>query len=320
MPGAIMLPKEENMSKAVIQTQNLTRCFQNTVAVDKLDLEVFAGEVFGFLGHNGAGKTTTIRLLNGELNPTSGDIRVLGLSPDRDGPALRARTGVLTETPSLDERLTARENLEVYADLYDVPQDEVRKRVEEILTLFELIDRADEKAGGYSKGMKQRLAIARALVHRPELIFLDEPTSGLDPVLARDVHTLIKQLSQEEGRTIFLCTHNLDEAQHLCNRVGVMEHGKLVALGTPADLAAKLGDSQRVEVVVAEESLQAALEILKGAQVQNGRSGECLLLVQGLPYGQIPELVLRLAVARVKVYRVAPQEATLEDFYFTLHQ
>lgn len=307
------------MTHAIIQTQDLTRCFKEKVAVDHLNLEVFPGEVFGFLGHNGAGKTTTVRLLNGVLNPTSGDLRVLGLHPGPDGPALRRRTGVLTETPSLDERLTARENLEIYADLYEVPKKAVRERVEEVLALFELNDRADEKAGGYSKGMKQRLAIARALVHRPELIFLDEPTSGLDPVSTRGVHELIEHLSQEEGRTIFLCTHNLEEAQRLCHRVGVMEHGKLVALGTPADLAAQLGDSQRVEVVVADESLPAALEILPGAQVHNGRAGEHTLLVQGLPYQRVPETVARLAAAQVKVYRVAPQEATLEDVYFTLH-
>jgi ABC-2 type transport system ATP-binding protein len=306
------------MQKTVIQTENLTRCFQDKVAVEKLTLEVNSGEIFGFLGHNGAGKTTTVRLLNGVLNPTGGQIRVLGLSPDRDGPALRRRTGVLTETPSLDERLTARENLEIYAELYDVPAREVRGRVEEVLTLFELADRADEKAGGYSKGMKQRLAIARALVHRPELIFLDEPTSGLDPVSTRGVHDLIEHLSQEEGRTIFLCTHNLDEAQHLCHRVGVMEHGKLVVQGTPADLAAQMGDSQRVEVVVADESLPAAMEILSGAQVHNGRAGEHTLLVQGLPYKRVPEMVARLTAAQVKVYRIAPQEATLEDVYFAL--
>jgi ABC-2 type transport system ATP-binding protein len=191
--------------------------------------------------------------------------------------------------------------------------------VEEGLAMFELAERGDEKVGAYSKGMKQRLALARALLHRPELLFLDEPTSGLDPLAARAVHTLIARMSRQEGRTVFLCTHNLAEAQHLCDRVGLMEHGRLVALGTPADLAAQLGDTQRVEVVVAEESLPAALGILPGAQVQGGRAGERTLLVQGLPYAQVPETVMRLAAAQVKVFRVAPQEATLEDVYFALH-
>jgi ABC-2 type transport system ATP-binding protein len=308
------------MTTPVISALGLTRCFGEKAAVDRLDLEVNQGEVFGFLGHNGAGKTTTVRLLNGILNPTAGEVRVLGLSPMQDGPALRMRTGVLTETPSLDERLTARDNLSIYADLYQVPESQVERLVADALAMFELSERGDEKVGAYSKGMKQRLALARALLHQPELIFLDEPTSGLDPVSARGVNELIRRLSQQEGRTVFLCTHNLSEAQQLCDRVGLMEHGKLVALGTPGDLAAQLGDSQRVEIVVAEECLPAALKIVPGAQVQNGRAGERSLLVQGLPYADVPQIVLRLAEARVLVYRVEPQEATLEDVYFALNR
>jgi ABC-2 type transport system ATP-binding protein len=311
--------KERDMTAAVIQTNNLSRTFGEKTAVDQLNLEVYPGEVFGFLGHNGAGKTTTVRLLNGVLNPTGGEVRVLGLSPQADGPALRARTGVLTETPSLDERLTARENLSIYADLYDVPEAKVDDRVAEALALFDLSDRADEKAGGYSRGMKQRLALARALLHRPELIFLDEPTSGLDPVSSRAVNTLIHRLSREEGRTVFLCTHNLAEAQQVCDRVGVMEQGRLVALGTPSELTAQLGDSQRVELTVAEENLDAALAMLPDAQLKNGRPGERTLLVSGLAYACVPETVAKLAAAQVKMFRVAPVEATLEDVYFSIH-
>ncbi len=169
------------MNTSVISINQLTRRFKETVAVDSLSLEVHAGEIFGFLGHNGAGKTTTVRLLNGVIEPTSGSMRVLGLDPQVNGPALRARTGVLTETPSLDERLTAWDNLGIYADLYSVPKAAVKGRVHELLAEFELADRAQEKVSGYSKGMKQRLALARALLHKPELIFLDEATSGLDP-------------------------------------------------------------------------------------------------------------------------------------------
>jgi ABC-2 type transport system ATP-binding protein len=311
---------EDDMAAPVIQTRNLTRVFGENTAVDQLTLEVYPGEVFGFLGHNGAGKTTTVRLLNGVLNPSGGDVRVLGLSPQTDGPALRARTGVLTETPSLDERLTARDNLEIYADLYNVPEKEVARRVEEVLVLFDLEGRGDEKVGGYSRGMKQRLALARSLLHNPEMLFFDEPTSGLDPVSSRTVNQLILRLSREEGRTLFLCTHNLAEAQQVCDRVGVMEHGKLVALGTPGELVAQLGDSQRVEIVVAEQCLTAALEILAGAEVHHGRPGERNLLVSGLPYAQVPAMVARLSAAQVQIYRVAPQDATLEDVYFSLHQ
>ncbi len=162
------------MNKSVITINQLTRVFKQTVAVDKLSLEVHAGEIFGFLGHNGAGKTTTVRLLNGVIEPTSGSIRVLDLDPQVDGPALRARTGVLTETPSMDERLTAWDNLSIYAELYGVPRTDVSTRIKDLLTEFDLADRAQEKVRGYSKGMKQRLALARALLHKPELLFLDE--------------------------------------------------------------------------------------------------------------------------------------------------
>src|SRR5687768_1306323 len=224
------------MSTPVIQISSLTRRFGETNAVDHLTLEVHAGEIFGFLGHNGAGKTTTVRLLNGVLEPTSGQAKVLGLDAQAKGPAVRARTGVLTETPSLDERLTARDNLSFYADLYNLPGAEVPERVDSLLTEFELAQRADEKVGGYSKGMKQRLALARALLHKPEVLFLDEPTAALDPVAARHVNTLVETLARREGCTVFLCTHNLVEAQRLCDRVAVMQHGNLVALGTPSEL------------------------------------------------------------------------------------
>jgi len=307
------------MPDPIIVTHGLTRRFGDTVAVNDLTLEVYPGEVFGFLGHNGAGKTTTVRLLNGILTPSAGQARLMGLDPMADGPALRRQTGVLTETPSLDERLTARVNLSIYADLYGVSKNEVKRRVDQLLAAFDLTERADDRVGEYSKGMKQRLALARTVIHEPTLLFLDEPTAALDPVAARQVHEMILRTARA-GRTVFINTHNLVEAQRLCDRVGVMEHGRLVALGTPADLAAQLGDSQRVEVIVAEESLPAAQRVLTGAEVLKGRAGECVLVVQGLPYPRIPDMVTRLAAEQVKVFRVAPQEATLEDVYFSLQK
>jgi ABC-2 type transport system ATP-binding protein len=303
----------------VIVTDGLVRRFGEVVAVAGLSLEIQAGEIFGFLGHNGAGKTTTVRLLNGVLPPDSGSARVLGLDPVVDGPSLRRRTGVLTETPSLDERLTGRDNLAIYAELYGVPQAEVASRVEYLLETFELADRADEKASGYSKGMKQRLALARALLHRPEILFLDEPTAGLDPVAARRVHELITHLSREERHTVLLCTHNLVEAQHLCDRVAVLEHGKLVALGTPHELARQLGRSQRLEIEVAADQLPAAQETLGRVAGLAGTAEGSTLSLTGVEREAIPGLVAALAADGVRIYRVAPQEATLEDVYFALH-
>src|SRR5512138_1743622 len=251
------------MTSPVIESTGLSRRFGEIQAVDQLSLEVQAGEIFGFLGHNGAGKTTTVRLLNGVLEPTSGQARVLGLDPQTEGPAVRAQTGVLTETPSLDERLTARDNLSIYADLYNVPRPEVSGRVNSLLSEFELADRADEKVGGYSKGMKQRLALARALIHRPNVLFLDEPTTALDPVAARHVHTLVETLARREGCTVFLCTHNLVEAQKLCDRVAVMEHGRLMAVGTPSDLTRQYVKRLDVDLEVDPIQIDLALQTLQ---------------------------------------------------------
>jgi ABC-2 type transport system ATP-binding protein len=312
-------------SAPAIIAEGLTRRFAAPsgrapiVALDHLTLEVQTGEVFGFLGHNGAGKTTTIRLLNGVLAPDEGRARVLGLDPAADGPALRRRTGVLTETPSLDERLTGRENLLFYADLYGVDRADVARRVAGLLETFGLSDRADQKAGAYSKGMKQRLALARALLHEPEVLFLDEPTAGLDPVAARQVHELITDLSHE-ARTVFICTHNLAEAQSLCRRVAVLEHGRAVASGTPRELARQVGARGRLEIELAPEGLAAALRVLETApgltiEVLDGGA----ISVAGVGRGAIPELIAALVEAGARIYRVSPREPSLEDVYFALH-
>jgi ABC-2 type transport system ATP-binding protein len=311
------------MNTPVITINQLTRHFKETVAVDALSLEVHPGEIFGFLGHNGAGKTTTVRMLNGVLEPTSGSMRVLDLDPQVDGPALRARTGVLTETPSLDERLTAWDNLSIYADLYGVPKAAVKPRLQELLTEFELDDRTKERVSGYSKGMKQRLALARALLHKPELLFLDEATSGLDPLAAHHVNVLIERLARREGCTVFLCTHNLVEAQKLCDRVAILEHGRLVALGTPTELTRKFVRRLGVEMEVPEEQIPTALGILRslpdlvlGEPDQPNGS----LVVTINERDSIPDVLAALVQNHIQIYRLAPQDANLEQVYFTLHE
>ena len=310
------------MNPPVITVNQLTRHFNGTVAVNNLSLEVHAGEIFGFLGHNGAGKTTTVRLLNGVIEPNSGSMRVLGLDPQEDGQALRARTGVLTETPSMDERLTAWDNLSIYADLYGVPHAEVRQRIDELLAEFDLADRAQEKVAGYSKGMKQRLALARALLHRPELLFLDEATSGLDPIAAHHVNALIERMARRENRTVVLCTHNLVEAQKLCDRVAVLEHGQLVALGTPAELTRQYVRRLDIEIEVAEEQVPATLSVLKSlpelvAGEPSKPNGALVVAINQRE--SIPDVLNCLVHNHIRVYRIAPQEANLEQVYFTLH-
>jgi ABC-2 type transport system ATP-binding protein len=310
------------MSSPVIQTSSISRRFGEKNAVDDLTLDVQAGEIFGFLGHNGAGKTTTVRLLNGVLEPTSGNAKVLGLDPQIDGPALRARTGVLTETPSLDERLTARDNLSIYADLYNVPRADVSGRVNSLLSEFELADRADEKVGGYSKGMKQRLALARALLHKPEVLFLDEPTAALDPVAARHVHALVQNLARREGCTVFLCTHNLVEAQKLCDRVAVMEHGRLVALGTPSELTRQYVKRLDVDLEVDPVQMDLALQTVQEFPqlvISRPQQDKDILTMTLAGREAIPELLAILVQKGLRIYRLAPQEANLEEVYFALN-
>lgn len=310
------------MSAPVIEITALSRRFGEKNAVDDLTLEVHSGEIFGFLGHNGAGKTTTVRLLNGVLDATSGQSKVLGLDPQTEGPALRARTGVLTETPSLDERLTARDNLTFYADLYNVPPADVPSRVNVLLTEFELDERADEKVGGYSKGMKQRLALARALLHKPEMLFLDEPTAALDPVAARHVHTLVENLARREGCTVFLCTHNLVEAQKLCDRVAVMEQGRLVALGTPLELTRQYVRRLDVDLEVDPCQTELAVKLLQQLTqlvISAPKREKDVLTMTLSGHEAIPEVLSILIQNSVRVYRLAPQEANLEEVYFALH-
>jgi ABC-2 type transport system ATP-binding protein len=306
---------------ATVVTDLLTRRFGERLALDSLTLNVAAGEVFGLLGHNGAGKTTAVRLLNGLLTPTSGAASVLGLSPVDNGPEVRARTGVLTETPALDDRLTGRENLRFYARLFGLSRQEASRRIEDLLEVFDLSDRGDEYVSTYSRGMRQRIALARAMLHEPEILFLDEPTSGLDPVAAREVQDMILTL-REQGKTIFLCTHNLEEAERVCDRVAVLEQGQVIALGSPRELASQ-GSPSQIEIEVEPTHREAAAslirEICPGVSITSS-NGEATITLQGLARADIPIILRALALGEIHIYQVVSQQLSLEDVYFALHQ
>ena len=227
----------------MIKTQALSKTFQigknhnvDLKAVDALTIEVNEGEVFGFLGPNGAGKTTTVRMLTSLIRPTSGSARVAGFKVGEDDLEIRRNVGLLTESPGMYERLSAEKNLRIFAELYDVP--DVTKSVNKYLSLFGLWERRGDAVGSYSKGMRQKLAVARALLHEPKVLFFDEPTTGLDPEAARIVRDFILEF-KKEGRTIFMTTHNLDEAEKLCDRVGIFKQS-LLALDSPANLRQKM--------------------------------------------------------------------------------
>lgn len=219
----------------IIQTNKLSKYYgkgSEIKAVDNLDLTVYEGETFGLLGPNGAGKTTTVNLLNCIIKPTSGTATVNGYDILKEDMEVKRATGLLAESPGLYEKLSAYEFLEFMGALYDVPNDILPKRIDELLSLFELHDRRDYLLEGYSRGMKQKVLVAAAMIHDPPTIFLDEPTSTLDPRAALMVKDLIKGLAEKAGKTIFICSHILPIVEELCDRIGIIDEGKLIALGT----------------------------------------------------------------------------------------
>jgi len=298
----------------VIQTENLTKKFGDLTAVENLSLHVRPGEVFGFLGPNGAGKTTTVRMLTTLIGPTSGAATVNGFRVGQDDIAIRRCTGILTETPGMYDRLSAEKNLTIFAHLYEV--EDVKGQVEKYLRFLGLWDRRADLVGNFSKGMKQKLAICRALLHEPALVFLDEPTSGLDPEAARLVRDFIEEI-KAEGRTIFLCTHNLDEADRLCDRIGVMKQ-RLITVDTPANLRQKLyGRKVVFHLREADDALLArvrALPFIKEAQRVDNK------FVLGLddPETYNPALVRLLVEAGADVQFVGELRHSLEDVYLSL--
>jgi ABC-2 type transport system ATP-binding protein len=299
-----------------IETQHLTRTFGQRVAVDSLTLAIPEGSVFGFLGPNGAGKTTTVRMLTALIAPSSGSAQVNGLRIGSDDTAIRGSVGILTETPGLYDRLTALQNLLFFAQLYGLSKDQAKSRAARYLRDLDLWERRDERVGGFSKGMRQKLAIVRALLHEPKIVFFDEPTSGLDPEAARTVRDFIKGL-RSAGRTIFLTTHNLPEADELCDLVGVFR-SKLLRVDTPENLRVGLFGRGTV-VMLADDATSwlasvRALSFVREASVQ----GQRLSVALDNPDEQNPVLVEALVQAGARIRSVAPIEHSLEEVYLEL--
>lgn len=225
----------------MIRVEELVRQFGQYTAVNKISFEVSRGEIFAFLGPNGAGKTTTIRMLTTLLRPTAGTVEIDGLDPVHQAHEVRKRIGIVFQDPSLDGDMTAYENMELHGVFYHVPRQIRASRIEQLLRLFELWDRKDAVVKMFSGGMKRRLEIARGLLHAPKILFLDEPTLGLDPQTRNQLWTHVRQLNETEGITVFLTTHYMDEADRVANRIAVIDHGKIVAQGSPQQLKEKTG-------------------------------------------------------------------------------
>ncbi len=298
----------------MITTSQLSKRFDDFTAVDSLTLTIEAGEVFGFLGPNGAGKTTTVRMLTCLIAPSSGEASVLGFQVGRDDQQIRGRVGLLTETPGLYDRLSAWKNLTIYANLYKV--DQVDRQVEKYLRMLDLWDRRQDPAGTFSKGMRQKLAIARALLHEPQVLFLDEPTAGLDPQAARLIREFIGEL-RSEGRTIFLCTHNLDEADRLCDRVAVFKQS-LRVLDSPADLRQQVyGRRVTVQLAQAAAGFAGAAASVKGISEVEAEA-RALIFTSEDPEQDNPEVIRRLVQAGAAIQFVGEEKHSLEDAYLAL--
>jgi len=297
----------------VITANGLTRRFGELTAVDKLDLHIERGEVFGFLGPNGAGKTTTVRMLSALIAPTTGSATIAGKTLGQANQAIRQSVGVLTETPGLYKRLSAWDNLLFFAKLYGI--DAPEKQVEKYLKMFELWDRRNGLAGTFSKGMRQKLALARALLHEPEILFLDEPTAGLDPEAAKTVRELIETLRTKD-RTIFLCTHNLDEADRLCDRIALFK-SRLLTVGDPQSLKEKMyGKRTVIHLANPSPGIEEALNLpfITKTEWIDGR----LLVSLSDPDTENPILIRKLVELGADVQFVSELKVSLEDLYLDL--
>ena len=303
--------------KAVVRTEKLTKRFGDLVAVDGIDLDVREGEVFGYLGPNGAGKTTTLRLLCALIAPTSGGAEVAGFRLGRDDARIRASVGILTEQPGLYERQSAWDNLVFFATLYGLKDRAARSQAERYLRLMGLWERRAEAVATFSRGMKQKMAIARAALHEPRVLFLDEPTTGLDPDAAKTVREFIIQL-RGEGRTVFLCTHNLDEADRLCDRIAFFRH-KVLRIAVPDELRAELyGRATEIRILPsprAEDLARVkAVPGVRDARFENGS----IVVASTDPLRTNPLLVRALVEGGAQIAYVTERRPHLEEIYLRI--
>lgn len=299
---------------SAIEVKKLTKVFGKLRAVDSVDFSVNQGEVFGLLGPNGAGKTTTISILCTILKPTDGTAIVNGFDVTRNPSKVRRSIGIVFQEPSIDDRLTGRENLEMHADLYGVPRTEQKKRIDEVLELVELEQRADALMRTYSGGMRRRLEIARGLIHYPKVLFLDEPTIGLDPQTREHIWKYVAALSERESITTILTTHYMEEADRLCDRIAIIDQGKIIALDEPERLKDKLeGDIISVKTTAVSE-LRRILEELKLAKDVKEEDGTLKLVVKD---GEtvLPRLVEAAAGAGIRIESMSIHEPTLDDVF-----
>jgi ABC-2 type transport system ATP-binding protein len=305
------------MANVAIRINDLTRDFSSVRALDGLSIEIPEGIIFGFLGPNGAGKTTTINILLGLLEPTSGIVEVLGLNTRTRADDIRSHTGALLEYPGLYEQLSAEDNLEFYGRIWHLADVNRRERIKELLTQIGLWERRKEKVVKWSKGMKQRLALARALMHQPSLLILDEPTAGLDVMGATAIRNDLANLANNKGVSIFMATHNMAEAEKLCHQVAIIRQGKLLATGNPNELRKQTGGLQ-VEVIGTGFSEDLVNVIRAQPEVSTVERSKNRVVIQFTKEIDTAPLVNLLVNKGVQVEEVSKVKASLEDVFLTL--
>ncbi|MEA1870290.1 MAG: ATP-binding cassette domain-containing protein [Euryarchaeota archaeon] len=302
--------------KNVIEVKELTKDYDGLTAVDHINFEVEEGEVFGFLGPNGAGKTTTVRMLTGVIKPSSGSVSIMGFDLGRDPIRAKEAMGVVPELSNAYTELSAWNNLRFMAELYGIPKRVAVSRAEELLTRFDLYDRKDHKVKTFSKGMKQKLITAMSLMNDPEILFLDEPTSGLDVRSARLIKEMVREL-RDTGKTIFLTTHYMDEASQLCNRVAIINHGRIAAIDAPEKLKMRIGGLQYVEVSFTAPVDVSDLRAIAGiARVRT--SGDKIQLYTAEPDRAIRGLVDYSRSSGLEIVTLNTLTPTLEDVFVKL--
>jgi ABC-2 type transport system ATP-binding protein len=298
-----------------IHVENLTRRFGDLVAVDHISFDIGQGEIFGLLGPNGAGKTTTLSMLATMLKPSEGSATVNGIDVERDEDGVRRSIGIVFQDQSLDEELTAWENMDFHGRLYRIPSDVRNQRIDELLKLVELSDRKDDIVKTFSGGMRRRLEIARGLLHHPAVLFLDEPTLGLDPQTRNHLWQYIATLAKEKGITIILTTHYMEEADRLCNRVAIIDHGKIIALDTPGNLKDGIGGD-----VVTIKSTEPAkiVETLKESWINrmDTHDGEVVISLRNAEQ-HLSTIVTLLVTHQIPISSISIHKPTLEDVFLS---
>ena len=298
-----------------IKTVDLTKKFDELTAVDHVSFEVWQGEIFGFLGPNGAGKTTTIRMLTTLLKPTEGTAKVWGHDIMKERDAVRKSIGIVFQEPSLDDLLTGKENLDFHGRIYGIPKAERERRIKELLELAQLSERADDLVRTYSGGMRRRLEIARGLMHHPKVLFLDEPTLGLDPQTRRAVWSYIQRMNKDEEVTIFLTTHYMEEADHLCERIAIIDYGRIVAMDTPEKLKSRIGGevvhlktseiNQKIMKKLSEEDFVQDIRMIREGFVLTVKNGQ----------RAVPRLIEAATQLGVTVEECSIHTPNLEDVF-----